>query len=117
MLLSAAERRGTPVFLSAPVSDYSGNSPQMSAPRRLREIDQTTQRFHVGSDNRCGYKSSHPFDPGSYFELHSLDLGKMILILTSSFVTLSVVTIPPLAQGIYILTLNQADVLGTNQMR
>ena len=29
--LSAAERRGTPVLLSASVSDNSGNSPQMSA--------------------------------------------------------------------------------------
>ena len=38
----------------------------------------------------------------------------MILILTNQavFVTLSVVTIPPLAQGIFILTLNQADVTG-----
>ena len=46
-LLSAAERRGTPV-LSASVSDNFGNSPQMAAPRRSREIDQSTQRFHVG---------------------------------------------------------------------
>ena len=52
-LLSAAERRGTPVLLSASVSDNSGNSPQMAAPRRSREIDQSTQRFHVGCDNRC----------------------------------------------------------------
>ena len=38
----------------------------------------------------------------------------MILILTNKavFVTLSVVSIPPLAQGIFILTLNQADVIG-----
>ena len=38
----------------------------------------------------------------------------MILILTNQafFVTLSVVTIPPLAHGIFILTLNQADVIG-----
>ena len=63
-LLSAAERRGTPVLLSASVSDNSGNSSQMSAPRRSREIDQSTQRFHVGCDNRCGYKSQHPSDPG-----------------------------------------------------
>ena len=54
-VLSAAERRGTPVLLSASVSDNSGNSPQMSAPRRSREIDQSTQHFHVGCDNRCGY--------------------------------------------------------------
>ena len=38
----------------------------------------------------------------------------MILILTNQavFVILSVVTIPLLAQGIFILTLNQADVIG-----
>ena len=38
----------------------------------------------------------------------------MILILTNQavFVTLSVVTIPPLVQGIFILTLNQADIIG-----
>ena len=38
----------------------------------------------------------------------------MILILTNQavFVTLLVVTIPPLAQGIFILMLNQADVIG-----
>ena len=41
-ILSPAERRGTPVLLSASVSDNSGNSPQMSAPRRSREIDQST---------------------------------------------------------------------------
>ena len=52
-LLSAAERRGTPVLLSASVSDNSGNSPQMAAPRRSCEIDQSTQRFHVGCDNQC----------------------------------------------------------------
>ena len=53
MILSAAERRGTPVLLSASVSDNSGNSPQMAAPRRSHEIDQSTQSFHVGCDNRC----------------------------------------------------------------
>ena len=47
-LLSAAERRGTPVLLSALVSDNFGNSPQIAAPRRSREIDQSTQRFYVG---------------------------------------------------------------------
>ena len=86
----------------------------MSAPRRSREIDQSTQRFHVGCDNQCRYKSRHPFDPGRYLELQSPDVGEMILILTNQavFVTLSVVTIPPLAEGIFILTLNQADVIG-----
>ena len=43
-LLSAAERRGTPVLLSATVSDNSGSSPQVAAPRRPREINQSTQR-------------------------------------------------------------------------
>ena len=38
-LLFAAESRGTPVLLSASVSDNSGNSPQMSAPRRSCDID------------------------------------------------------------------------------
>ena len=52
-LLSAAERRGTPVLHSASVSDNSSNSPQMAAPRRSREIDQSMQRFHLGCDNRC----------------------------------------------------------------
>ena len=47
------ERRGTPVLLSASVSDNCGNSPQIAAPRRSHEIDQSTQRFHVGCDNRC----------------------------------------------------------------
>ena len=47
-LLSAAERRGTPVLLSASVSDNSSNSPHMAAPRRSREIDQSMQCFHVG---------------------------------------------------------------------
>ena len=51
-LLSTAERRGTPVLRFASVSDNSGNSPQIAAPRRSREIDQSTQRFHVGCDNQ-----------------------------------------------------------------
>ena len=53
LILSAAERRGTPVLLSASVSDNSGNSPQVAAPRRPREIDQSRQRFHAGYDNRA----------------------------------------------------------------
>ena len=48
LLLSTAERRGTPVLHSASVSDNSGNSPQKAAPRRSREIDQSMERFHVG---------------------------------------------------------------------
>ena len=35
-----------------------------------------------------------------------------IILIQTVFVTLSVVTIPPLAQGIFILTPNQADVIG-----
>ena len=42
------EEYGTPVLLSASVSENFGNSPQIAAPRRSREIDQTTQRFNVG---------------------------------------------------------------------
>ena len=75
MLLSTAERRGTPVLLSASVSDNSGNSPQMAAPRRSREIDQSTQRFHVGRDNRCLLVNE-------YGELHGREfLGKTFMIL------------------------------------
>ena len=48
MLLSAAERRGTPVLLSVLVSDNFRNSPQIAAPRRSCEIDQSTQCFYVG---------------------------------------------------------------------
>ena len=43
-VLSVVERRGTPALLSATVSDNFGNSPQVAAPRRPREIDQSTQR-------------------------------------------------------------------------
>ena len=53
LLLSAADRRGTPVLLSASVSDNSGNSSTDGSTRRSCEIDQSTQRFHVGCDNRC----------------------------------------------------------------
>ena len=107
ILLSAAVRRGTPVLLSASVSDNSGNSPQIAAPRRLCEIDQSTQGFHVGCDNRLLLCNK-------YGALHGLEfLGRtlMILILTNQagFVTLSVVKIPP---AIFILTLNHADVIG-----
>ena len=48
MLLSAAERRGNPVLLSASVSDNFSNSPQIAAPRRSCDIDKSTQRFYVG---------------------------------------------------------------------
>ena len=68
----------------------------MAAPRRTREIDQSTQCFHVGCDNPCLLGND-------YGGLHGREfLGRtlMILILTSQalFVTLSVVNIPrPLA--------------------
>ena len=106
-LLSAAERRGTPVLLSASVSDNSGNSPQIAAPRRSREIDQSTQRFHVGCDNRCLLGNE-------YGRLHGREfLGRTLIILIftnqAGFVTLSVVKIPP---AIIILTLNHANVIG-----
>ena len=32
---------------------FLGNSPQVAAPRRPREIDQSRQRFHAGYDNRA----------------------------------------------------------------
>ena len=78
------------------VSDNLGNSPQMAAPRRLREIDQSMQRFHVGCDNLCLLGNE-------YGGLHGREfLGRtfVILILTNQavFVTFSVVKIPPLAQ-------------------
>ena len=90
-MYTAAERRGTPVILSASVS-----SPQMASLRRSCEIDQSTQRFHVGCDNRCLLGNE-------YGGLHGREfLGKtlMILILTNQavFVTLSMVKIPPLVQ-------------------
>ena len=95
-LLSVAERRGTPVLLSAWVSNNSGNSPQMAAPRRSREIDQSTQCFHVGCDNRCLLGNEYGGIHGREF------LGRtfMILILPNQAVcvTLSVIKIPPLAQ-------------------
>ena len=96
VILSAAERRGTPVLLSASVSDNSGNSPQMAAPRRSHEIDQSTQRFHVDCDNRCLLGNEYGELHGSEFLARTL----MILILTNQavFVTLSVVKIPPFAQ-------------------
>ena len=52
-ILSAAERRGTPVLLSAKVSDNSGNSPQVAALRRPREIDQSRQRIMYLNSKCC----------------------------------------------------------------
>ena len=86
-LLSAAERRGTPVLLSASVSDNSGNSPQMAAPGRSRERDQSTQCFHVGCNNPCLLGNEFGGLHGREF----LGRTSMILILTNQevFVTLS----------------------------
>ena len=50
-ILSTAERRGTPVLLSASVSDNSGNSPQMAAPSamggRVKETNQCSAFMFV----------------------------------------------------------------------
>ena len=83
LLLSSAKRRGTPLLLSASVSDHSGNSPQVSAHRRSREIDQSRQRFHVG----CGY-ANHGIllIRDDTLNCKSLDVGEMILILTNQAV-------------------------------
>ena len=93
---SPLQKERYPVLLSASVSDNSGNSPHMAAPRRLLEIDQSTQRFHVGCDNRCLLGNEYGGLHGREF----LGGNLMILILTNQavFVTLSVVKIPPLAQ-------------------
>ena len=96
-LYCTPERRGTPVLLSASVSNNSVNSPQMTAARSSCEIDQSTQRFHVG----CGYVNHGILlilDDSLNCKL--LNVGEMILILTyqAVFVTLSVVTIPSLVQ-------------------
>ena len=74
-ILSVAERRGTPVLLSASVSNTSGNSSQMAALRRSREIDQSIQRFHVDCDNRCLLGNE-------YSELHVREFLGRTLIFT-----------------------------------
>ena len=77
-----------------------------------REIDQSTQCFHVSCDNQCLLGNEYGGLHGRKFLGRTL----MIPILTNQavFVTLSVVTIPPLAHGILtsILTLNHANVIG-----
>ena len=87
--LRCREERCTPVLLSASVSNNSDNSPQMAAPRRSREIDQSTQRFHVGCDNRCLLGNEY----GGLYGREFLIRTSMILILTNQavFVTLSVI--------------------------
>ena len=87
------------------VSDNSGNSPQMAAPRRSREIDQSTQ-FHVGR----GY-ANH----GIHLILdNTLNVGEMILILTksSSFCNIVCGNDTSFGAAIFILILNHADVIG-----
>ena len=90
-LLSAAERRGTPVLLSAP--------------RRSCEIDQSTQRFHVGCDNRCLLGKEY----GGLHRRELLGRTLMILILTNQAVF---VTDTSIGTAVFILTLNHADVIG-----
>ena len=95
-VLYAAER-GTPVLLSASVSDNSGNSSKMAAPRRSREIDQSKQHFYVGCDNRCLLGNE-------YGGLH----GREFLRETPS----SNLCVTSIGAAIFILTLNHADVIG-----
>ena len=68
----------------------------MAAPKRSHEIDQSTQRFHVGCDNRCLLGNEY----GGLYGRDFLGRTLMIIILTNEvvFVTLSVVKIPPLEQ-------------------
>ena len=82
----------------------------MAAPRRSREIDQSTQSFHVGCDNRCLLGNE-------YGGLHGREfLGRtlMILILTNQAVFCNIVCGKDTSIGvaIFILTLNHAGVIG-----
>ena len=82
----------------------------MAAPRRSRETDQSTQRFHVGCHNRCLLGNE-------YGRLHGRDfLGRtlMILILTnsSSFCNIVCGKGTSIGAAIFILTLNHADLIG-----
>ena len=105
-LLSAAERRGTtPVLLSALVSDNLGNPPQMAAPRRSCEIDQSTQRFHVGCDNRCLLGNE-------YGGLHGRDFNCSNFNKSSSFCNIVCGKDTSIGAAIFILMLNHADVIG-----
>ena len=108
-ILSAAERRGTPVLLSASVSDNSGNSPQMAAPRRSREIDQSTQRFHVGCDNRCLLGNEYGALHGRIFRQTFNDFN---FNQESNFCNIVCGKDTCIGSPIFILTLNHADVIG-----
>ena len=77
--LRCREERCTPVLLSASVSDNLDNSPKMAAPRRSREIDQSSQRFHVGCDNRCLLGNEY----GGLHEHEFLGRTLMILMLAN----------------------------------
>ena len=85
----------------------------MAAPRRSREINQSTQRFHVGCDNRCLLGNEYGGLHGREFFGRTL----MILILTSQAVVTSSCNIvcgkdTSIGAAIFILTLNHADVIG-----
>ena len=80
----------------------------MAAPRRSHEIDQSTQRFHVGCDNRCLLGNE-------YGGLHGRDfLGRTLIILnkSSSFCNIVCGKDTSIGADIFILTLNHADVIG-----
>ena len=111
LLLSAAERRGTPVLLSASVSDNSGNSSTDGSTRRSCEIDQSTQRFHVGCDNRCNeygneYGGLHgcEFLCKTYFDSNFNKSSSFCNIVCGKDTSIGV--------AILILTLNHADIIG-----
>ena len=102
-LLSAAERRGTPVLLSASVFDNLGNSPQIAALRRSREIDQSTQLFHVGCDNLWRIAWTGIFRQN----FNDSNFNK-----SSSFCNVVCGKDTSIGAAIFILTLNHADVIG-----
>ena len=103
--LHCREERYTPVLLSASVSDNSGNSPQMAASRRSREIDQSTQHFHVGCDNRCllGKNMANYMDVNFWQNSNDSNFNK-----SSSFCNI----VCGKDTSIFILMLNHADVNG-----
>ena len=96
-------------LLSASVSDNSGNSLQIAAPRRSREIDQSTQCLHVGCDNQCLLGNK-------YGGLHGREfLGRTSMIYfdkSSSFCNIVCGKDTSIGAAIFILTLNHADVIG-----
>ena len=79
----------------------------MAAPRRSREIDQSTQRFHVGCDNRCLFGNEYVGIHGREFLGRTL----MILILTNQAVFVCGKD-TSIGAAIFILTQNHADVIG-----